>query len=264
MSCRRKECDEKALYAEVGENKPRYCEEHKKKGYVLVYKSDKKKAKKLKADTESDSESEKEQTKKVGLVIDSDSDSNTNLANYNLDIFDKKQKIKKGKVVEENDEEGDVDADTDGTKAGKKWTDDDIAKLLECAGKNKSNADIGKAIGRTERAVFCKKQQLSFEMLKEKDIEAVVKLVGLTKSEIEYAKGKFEYQQNKKEADKKIKADTKGNAKGTQSNSLTDSILLVEKINEMIDKNMANFKLTGKSIISEKIVDELLKEIKTK
>lgn len=40
-----------------------------------------------------------------------------------------------------------------------------------------------------------------------------------------------------------------------------NSIKLLDKIKELIDKNMENFKLTGKCIISEKVVDELLKKI---
>jgi hypothetical protein len=69
-------------------------------------------------------------------------------------------------------------------------------------------------------------------MFKTKDIDEVSKIISLTKEEVNFAVKKFE----KRKTKKTIKI----------SNTTKDSIELINKINELIDKNMDHFKLTKK------------------
>lgn len=244
MSCRKKDCDKRAEYNEKGEVKPKYCVDHKKKGNILIVK--KKKTKVLKSDSESNFESDSDiSIKNVGLILKESEDT------FKLDESEPKVKSSKKSAFSKTIE----GVDPEDNFAGKKWNKDQIDQLLAYVSKGKSNAEIGKLLGRTYRAVFCKKQCLAFELSGEKSTSEIAKTIGLTKEEVEDTIKLFTHRESKKVEKKEIKT-------SCTSSQLAESIVLVDKIKELIDKNMEHYKLTGKSAISEKIFDELMKGLK--
>lgn len=262
IDCRKKDCYDEATYNEEGETIPRYCKKHKKEGYVLICKSksndtysdnehsDKKfYAFKLKTndikkcDKESDEESDDTQ-------LNTHSDKKFCAISLKADDIKKSKEIHKEihkKIDEESDEENSL------TNAGKLWKKEDETKLLEYIGANKTDSQIGALLGRTNRSIVCKKEQITYQLLDKKTIDEIKKITKFTENEINDIKKRYD-----------AKNTNKKNKTKSENLSITESINLVDKLNELATKNIEHFKLTGKTFVSDKIIESLLGNLKNK
>lgn len=254
VECRRKNCYNEAKYNEKCETKPRYCKKHKRDDDVLIFEMNKK------------IDDNKSNNSKNSDKNDNGKDDNKFNA---LDL-----KVGLAEEIEENFEQNDEidnsddNGDNEISNAGKRWTPEDV-KQLEKLMKTKKDSEISKVLGRTEYSIRCKKECLAFGLLETKTIKEVTELTRFSEDEVNVIKSKFEYRlKNKKPKAEKKNVDKKNvNKKNVdkknekEHTNVTESIKLVEKINELIDKNMAHFKLTGKCIVDEKVINKLLSDV---
>ncbi len=233
IDCRRKECYDEAKYNEKGEEKPRYCKKHKRENDVFV--SNYFKINKSKSDDSDDSNS------------DSDSDNDSKDKKF-CAINVKPNHVPQNKSNNEVSNESDDD-NNNLDNAGRMWKNEDVNKLLDYISKNKTDSQIGKLLGRTERSIICKKEYVAYDLLKTKTIDEIKKITKFTEDEIDDIKKRY---------------DTKNKNKKTKvgKSSLTDSISLIDKLNELATKNMEHFKVTGKTFVSDKLIDSLLSDLK--
>lgn len=252
MSCKIRNCDNEALYNEPKSTKPRYCKKHKKQGNVKI----------IVADTDSDSNSDNSSNTSDTNTSDTSSKSRVGLV-----IGDDIDDIILNKTINKSDSDSDtLESDQIKNKQGQKWGRADIDKLLKYVGENKTNKQIAKLLGRTERSIFCKKEMLAYDMSDEKTHEQISKIVGLTLSEVKSAIKKYDTKYSKKKKNTTttlitpITPITSSDNKSNSNHSLKESIELVDKINELISKNIEHHKLTGKCAVSDAIINKLLEK----
>lgn len=211
IECRKKDCCDEAKYNEKGESKPRYCKKHKKDDYVLI-------SEYFKND------------KFCALNLQTNNEVNN-------------------KVYNDDGDDNNTNNDNKLINAGKPWKDEDVKKLLNLIEKNKTCFEISELLGRTECSIKCKKESITYELLKTKSIDEVKKMTKFTDNEINEIKKKYEQKYKPKQNKSSI-------------GLVTESINLIDKLNDLANKNMEHFKLTGKTFISDKLMDSLLSDLK--